>query len=220
MADFASIKQFAARAGSELEKLDCVFLNAGAVFREFETTGDGWERTMQINVLGTALLAVLLLPKMVAQQARKGAADSDVYDPPHICITSSGAHAMALFAERNEPHGKILAKMNQEDNYNVRQKAEFGAQYHTTKLLNIYTAQRLARVVPNDSQMRPVVVVSSVCPGFCVSELARGGLPFPMNVFRAVFGRTAEVGSRNLLAAVGMGEESHGRWIMDCTVTE
>lgn len=43
LASFASVKEFAARANNELERLDSVVENAGVAPMGFSPTGDGWE---------------------------------------------------------------------------------------------------------------------------------------------------------------------------------
>jgi plasmid stability protein len=63
------------------------------------------------------------------------------------------------------------------------------------------------------------VIVNLVCPGFCVTTLARNGtdeLQEKMRTLHAQFGRTAEDGSRTLLHAVVAGVESHGKLLHSC----
>ena len=68
MDNFQSVKSFAERVESELERLDVALLNAGVVSRTFKLSPEGWEETLQVNVLATALLALLLLPKLRASK--------------------------------------------------------------------------------------------------------------------------------------------------------
>lgn len=47
---------------------------------------------------------------------------------------------------------------------------------------------------------------------------------FPLNIFawigKSLLARTTEVGSRTLVAAAAAGEESHGKYMVDCRVSE
>lgn len=69
MLDYDSVRAFAARAAAELTPtggLHYAVLNAGVMMKQFATSKYGWERTLQVNVLSTTLLALLLLPVMGA----------------------------------------------------------------------------------------------------------------------------------------------------------
>lgn len=74
-----------------------------------------------------------------------------------------------------------------------------------------------------DASGKPKVILNTLTPGFCHSELMRHA-QFPLNVLarigKALVGRTTEVGSRTLLAAAGAGEESHGTYMADCKVSQ
>ncbi len=64
MASFESVKALAARATQELESLDIALLNAAVSKDDYEPTKDGWDETIQVNVLSTVLLALHLIPKL------------------------------------------------------------------------------------------------------------------------------------------------------------
>ncbi|KAM0314710.1 hypothetical protein ACHAPQ_011764 [Fusarium lateritium] len=64
MANYESVKSFAARALSDLSRIDVVLANAGlATSAEFSMAEDN-ERTITVNVVSTFLLFFLLLPKL------------------------------------------------------------------------------------------------------------------------------------------------------------
>jgi NAD(P)-dependent dehydrogenase (short-subunit alcohol dehydrogenase family) len=65
MASFESIDAFAKRVES-LKRVDVAVLNAGLINRTFKLSKEGWEDNLQVNTLGTALLAILLTPKLQA----------------------------------------------------------------------------------------------------------------------------------------------------------
>lgn len=59
-------------------------------------------------------------------------------------------------------------------------------------------------------------------PGVCGTELSRNAsaiFRLQLKIIRILVGRTAEMGSRNLLHAVQAGEEAHGKYIEDCRVS-
>ena len=56
-------------------------------------------------------------------------------------------------------------------------------------------------------------------PGLCHSELAREGGLF-LAVMKFFLARSAEVGSRTLIAAASLGPESHGKYINDGVVSD
>ena len=78
MASFDSVRAFAERVKTELTKVDILILNAGLAAISWRCTRDGWEETIQVNVLSTGLLALLLLPKL-SNTSRK----------PHLVIVTS-----------------------------------------------------------------------------------------------------------------------------------
>lgn len=59
----------------------------------------------------------------------------------------------------------------------------------------------------------PEVIVTSCCPGFCASDLARGVgwyLKWAVWLFFRIFARTTEEGSRTLVSACALGPEAQG----------
>jgi retinol dehydrogenase-12 len=66
---------------------------------------------------------------------------------------------------------------------------------------------------------KPKVILNTLTPGFCHSELMRHAV-FPLNLLgwvgKKLIGRTTEMGSRTLVAAARAGEETHGEYCVDC----
>jgi NAD(P)-dependent dehydrogenase (short-subunit alcohol dehydrogenase family) len=85
----ASVLEFANRVNKDLTRLNVANLNAGVAFPLLKLSNDGWEETLQVNVISTAYLAVLLLPKMYATAEHFAVC-------PRITITSSGVHEGAV----------------------------------------------------------------------------------------------------------------------------
>jgi len=63
LANFSSIKLFADRFESEGgDSLDLLIMNAGISTFVYSQTADGWESQLQVNYLGTAHLALRMIP--------------------------------------------------------------------------------------------------------------------------------------------------------------
>lgn len=70
---------------------------------------------------------------------------------------------------------------------------------------------------------KPFVIVNTVNPGYCVSELQRNATPvlyFFIKLGGLFLARSTEVGSRTLFAGAVAGEESHGMYMNACKVME
>lgn len=103
LSSYESIQDFATRA-SKLDRLDGLLENAGIATFNF-TLAEDHESTIMVNVVGTFLLALLVLPKL-----RETASKFNVV--PHIAIVSSELafwakfkeqHASNIFEELNSP---------------------------------------------------------------------------------------------------------------------
>ncbi|KAL9054292.1 MAG: hypothetical protein Q9162_004250 [Coniocarpon cinnabarinum] len=80
MMDYNSLKEFAERCKADLERLDIAVLNAGVWNAEYRQSQYGWEESLQVNTISTALLALLLLPKL---KDSKTAANTPVLEFEH-----------------------------------------------------------------------------------------------------------------------------------------
>ena len=63
LASFESVKQFAARAAAELDRVDALVNNASVMGLNF-ATAEGCEMQTTVNVTSTLLLIVMLLPTL------------------------------------------------------------------------------------------------------------------------------------------------------------
>ncbi|KAJ6519137.1 hypothetical protein C8R45DRAFT_1065919 [Mycena sanguinolenta] len=190
MARFASVAAFAKRANAELERLDGVVLNAGMLAWEWGLTADGWERTLQVNVLSTGLLGVLLLPLLQRTSTLPNPLP-DTAIAPHLTLTGSDSIYSTKFSERSA--AKILQAMNDES-----QCKYIIDRYPTTKLLDFFLAREIAKLPQAQG-----VVVNVVAPGLCVTDLGRDiKLPgFILFIGRLLAWTTAK-GALNLLYGV------------------
>lgn len=96
LSSYESIQDFATRA-SKLDRLDGLLENAGIATFKF-TVAEEHESTIMVNVVGTFLLALLVLPKL-----RETASKFNVV--PHITIVSS---ELAFWAKFNERHASNI----------------------------------------------------------------------------------------------------------------
>lgn len=117
-----------------------MLLNAGLLNTTHALSADGYEETIQVSVLSTALLALLLLPWM--KVAGKGRA--------HLGFVTSGRHrAVSIDAW---PKENVLQRLSKEENWS-------NSMYATAKLLEQYVANEVAKIA------EPEVIVNPMCPG-------------------------------------------------------
>ncbi|AEO62459.1 uncharacterized protein THITE_2140739 [Thermothielavioides terrestris NRRL 8126] len=234
MASFASVRAFAARVRQHVHddhgRLDIAILNAGIASSNFTATPDGWETSLQVNVLSTALLALHLLPLL-----QRRASNNQPEHRPHLTILTSDIHATARFAERsNTP---ILTALNDRAQW-ARSQTTAGAaeRYAVTKLLDLFLAQALAHHTTAQKGGTAttgeegvagagagVVVINAVAPGFCKSELltreqSSSAAPPPLallllRVVQALVARPVAEGSKTLVHAATAGVGSHGAYL-------
>lgn len=206
MSTFASVKTFANQLNEQVAQLDIALLNAGLATGKFVSSPDGWEIALQVNVLSTALMAILLLQKLRETATTTGT-------PTHLGFVNSIAHAdTAPEWVMTEPGQSLLEKINTPSYFKDRK------QYAVVKLLGIYAMQEIAKATLGPDG-NPQVIVNASCPFLCKTDLGRSFptiAKIPMMGFQAIFARTAEQGSRTLVGATTLGKESQGKlWSHD-----
>ncbi|KAK8127877.1 hypothetical protein PG984_008985 [Apiospora sp. TS-2023a] len=163
---FESMATFAARARSELHRLDIVLLSAGVKNLEFVRSKTGHESNVQIekgeiNHLGTAYLSLLLLPALHNTAKQTGR-------PAHLSIVASEVHFWTPFDERHAP--SILQRLDEESSF----KRGDMERYNTSKLLNIlWTREISSGTASQVSGGSGSVTINAANPGFCASALHR-----------------------------------------------
>lgn len=208
---YASITAFVKRVEDEIPTVDIVVLNAGVFPRSFEKSREGWEMALQVNVLSTALLGLMLLPKLKASSRRldgPGGTTSG-QELPHLCIVGSHIHA-AIKHFKQQDALQILAALNTPESCS-RQR------YGISKLFDQYIATELADAISQESvDGVPAVVVNSMSPGLCQSDLGRAYNKWYerafVTVFMRIFAMSTEKGSRALVHASIQGRECHGKY--------
>ncbi len=89
LAEFASVKRFAARA-NRLDRLDILCQNAGIATSKFSKTKDGFETTVQVNGLSTGLLALLTLQSVAKTATLPLEAGQKPFKPHSTIVGSEG----------------------------------------------------------------------------------------------------------------------------------
>nr|ADY16687.1 TqaC [Penicillium aethiopicum] len=209
MDDFGSVKRFATSLEEEVgaDGLQVAILNAGIAPGTYSVAKEtGWESSLQVNVLSTAFLAICLLPLL------KLGSEGKVHPAQLIFTGSAECVSVTEDIPVDVPH--VLEALNEPESFHPRKS------YLITKLLVVYVMQGLIDdylVAPLDQQCP--VVISVVCPGYTVTNLARD-LSWPqrtvMMLMNMYCGRSAEEGSRSLLSASLLGAAGHGKfWTND-----
>jgi len=198
LASFKSIDAFVKRVES-LKRVDVAVLNAGVFPSTFKLSEDGWENNIQVNTLGTALLAILLTPKLQASRTAES--------PAHLVVVSSSGHMEVQLKPENKD--QLLHKYNSD--------LGLGPYYQhlSTKLFMMWITRELAyRCV--DVNGKPTVIVNDACPGSCRSDIGRDYDSTLFVIAKSILSylllRPAEYGARVLVGASTLGEGSHGRW--------
>jgi NAD(P)-dependent dehydrogenase (short-subunit alcohol dehydrogenase family) len=198
MMDYESIKAFAKKVDTELDRLDAACLNAGLLAMPRQESQYGYETTLQVNDLSTALLSLLLLPKLRSSKTKS-------HTPVLEIVGSGNANLVTSFPDDKAP----FAAFNKPENYSPP------SQYNVSKQFVQYMQDGLVELVQNKKTGKPDVHVVVVCPGPCQSELARDAKKFwYFRWFMVIFAalqRTSEEGARTYMSGIAEGEKAHGK---------
>jgi NAD(P)-dependent dehydrogenase (short-subunit alcohol dehydrogenase family) len=197
MESFRSVQSFAKRCEQELERLHVVVLNAALAKVNFTRVEEGSNRetTLQVNYLSTALLAILLLPKMKPSVSSPG--------PGRLTIITSDS---ALGVQLRDPGAGGLL-----DSIDSREKYDGYQQYAKSKLLITMFAARLAEKVDPDE-----VIVNCCNPGAVkgtafLRDVDSWFIKLPFYLMFLILGRTVVDGARVYIhSSLLLGKESHG----------
>ncbi|KAK2467571.1 hypothetical protein APHAL10511_000426 [Amanita phalloides] len=213
-ADFSSVKAFADKFLKEEDRLDCLMLNAAIAVVEYNSTGDGWESSLQVNHLSTALLALLLLPRMIETARRHSVT-------PRLAIISSDMHYWTTFDQQVRDNEEPLKLLGSKEYCTPETMSR---RYPDTKLLNVLFVRALADRLGNLP-----IIVNAVNPGYAHSELRRNvkGWALYIRFFimdALLLGLPTEKASRRLIwGAIGGTEDEEslrGAFICRNAVTE
>ncbi|KIM23304.1 hypothetical protein M408DRAFT_27996 [Serendipita vermifera MAFF 305830] len=204
LTSFESVRSFAKKCDEELDRVDILLENAAIQTLKWSLTKDGWEADLQTNVLSTFLLAALLAP-LVAKTCHLPAPAQSPTLKPHLVIVASDAHFFAAFRVRNEKN--ILAALNDKAHYNQNER------YPDSKAVGLLLSQQLAK-----SPALKDVVVCSVNPGSCRSELMRAWPQWVRSIIYGITARTAAEGSKTYTWASLTNDIPVGAYTSSCTV--
>jgi len=206
LARFASVQDFCTRVKARYSALHVLQLSGGVGMASYELGPEGYEMTLQVNLLSITLLALLLLPKV-----RETATTAPTGDfTPHISFLNSVCH-LDVTEEQLPPRGETLIhRLNDPKRWDIR------ATYFQVKLASWFAMRAIAERCTAEEMG---IVVNATCSGLCKTNMPRT-LPLVGRVFMAaqyaLVGRTAEQGARTLVGATALGPESHGKfWTND-----
>jgi NAD(P)-dependent dehydrogenase (short-subunit alcohol dehydrogenase family) len=142
----SDVKRMADEFKKKYERLDVLVNNAGAIFgKDRETTKEGFEKTMALNLFSPFLLTQLLVEVLAKSPAAR------------IINVSSAAHTMS---------GKIdLSDIQLENNYS------FGNAYGQSKLYLIWVTQHLATELKEKGLSN--ITANSLHPGTIKTEFGQ-----------------------------------------------
>ncbi|RYP78228.1 hypothetical protein DL771_000705 [Monosporascus sp. 5C6A] len=199
---YESTRAFAKQCAT-LPRIDIVILNAGLAKPLYATVPEtGYEVTLQVNYLSTALLAILLLPILRAQKVTNAAR------PPVLTIVGSDM----MYQADIEAKGPVLQQFNSPQEF-----SQF-PWYGKSKLLLTLFVSKLAEFVSPDD-----VLVNMANPGMASgTAFFRESSTIAMKLMglaQFVFARGIEVAASTYVdAALAYGKESHGSFTSDWAI--
>ncbi|KAH8810722.1 hypothetical protein F5884DRAFT_726496 [Xylogone sp. PMI_703] len=209
MVSYSSIQELANRASTDLQSLDIAILNAGTLAVKYSESSFGWETMLQVNVLSTALLGLLLLPKLRASKSKDSM--------PVLEIVNSAMYEIAAIDATHHAAPNLLKSYNKSDGF------AFGPQYNLSKLFTMCATLSLASHATTSSGEPEVLVVGS-CPGACKTEFGRELYTIMpravINTYYSICFKKAEVGARSIVSALLLDKDAHGRFWKNDTLRE
>ncbi|KAL2204255.1 short-chain dehydrogenase [Sarocladium strictum] len=195
---YQSIQAFAGRCEREAGRIDIAILNAAltSMTHQLSQHGSHREINIQVNYLGTALLALLLLPSL------KPTAASDL--PGRLTLISSDG-ALGIKIEDPPEDVSLLNTLDKPDNYDP-----FRQQFLSKLLLTMFCAKIADLVNPQE------VIINCCNPGLSRgTELFRHVDTWPLragfSLLKASFSLpAAEAAKAYIYASIVLGNESHG----------
>lgn len=212
MASTVSILAFTERAGRELSRIDAIVLNAGVDLISYQKASQQddsyYAMTLMVNVVGTFLLAVLMVPVLRHQSVAT----------PRIVITGSVVQFVAKYdvlaeADHKQTGEGILRWLSEESRWNGKITEE---RYYLSKGIVQLLERQLAGAIAESSKSagKGLVVVNCVCPGWCRTDLFQQSGNAGSRIALKLIGRDGDVGARALVVGA-IGKEgdkaSHGQ---------
>ncbi|KAI0887506.1 uncharacterized protein GGS22DRAFT_157330 [Annulohypoxylon maeteangense] len=193
--------------------LDVAIVNGGICSSgKLEKSAQGWEKSIQINTIGSTLIGLLLLGWM------RGARDHRS-SPAHLVFLTSREHLypdLNQLSEWSQRKDGILGQVSREENW---PSGFWDAEpnYAISKLLLMYTIEEISRLARGPDG-DPLVVVNSVCPGMVRTDIGRH--ISSRSWFHAlcvyltlvITAKSADSGARIYVTAALQPKENHGEF--------
>ena len=229
MSSWSSIREFVRGLREEVghKGLDVALLNAGVVQFSHQMSDEGWEQTLQVNVMGSALLGIFLLSLLFSTSSSPST--SGPKRKKNLTFVSSGNYQFANLPPQALSSPSLLRYFNKKENFAGPEE-----QYSVSKLFLMYAANELAANVDGsgigssekgdrgreeEDEKENLVVINSVNPGATATNLTRNVTGIILRIVAYVYlnllARTAEQGSRSLVSACTLGRESQGQLWQD-----
>ncbi|KAL2073339.1 hypothetical protein VTL71DRAFT_10663 [Oculimacula yallundae] len=208
MGRFEGIKRFADEVKRDVESVDYVLLNAGVMARGFRVGEEGYEETLAVNCLGTALLGILLLPWLKIAGQGKG----------HLGVVTSGLHRGVELSKL--PEKAIFAFYTKEENWPTGNPN----MYAISKLLIQYCVNEISKLAV-DASGTVQVIVNPMCPGMVKSSLGRDNktnalMGVAVDTFMTIAAKSTEVGAVRLVVPALTTKEENGKYISNSQTHE
>ncbi|CAG2165002.1 unnamed protein product [Oppiella nova] len=152
LCSFASVKEFAEDIIQNERSVDILINNAAVFGPPFALTVDGFESQFQTNHLSSALLTLLLSPKLQTSSQMSS-------HRSRVLMITSTLYRKGVIDENDFKKGYASL-----DNYDKRKA------YNNSKLANILFARRLHKNIVSDNQLIDVLIAS---PGIVWTNLGR-----------------------------------------------
>ncbi|KPM41109.1 hypothetical protein AK830_g5453 [Neonectria ditissima] len=206
MESYDSIQAFAQKCQADLLRIDMVILNAGLALTQFGTvSATGHEKTIQVNHISTALLAIILIPILKSKKIGQ--------NEPRLTIVNSVTAHLVKFPNRDQR--PLLTSFDDTDITPWDAEERYGV----SKLLCQLFIVKLAEHIDSDD-----VIINMVDPGLTkgtsLARNAKGATGVAAKLFFAAAGRPVATGAATYVDAVlGHGKESHGCFLMNCNIS-
>ncbi|KAJ9293380.1 hypothetical protein DTO271G3_7876 [Paecilomyces variotii] len=203
MLSYSSCQALAKKA-RELKSLDHVLMTAGILAFKPRESPEGWESSIQVNFLSTALLALLLLPLLKSSPSNPA--------PPVLTFTTTfGVYPSSLTMSVPKT-GSYLEHLN-----NTKDGMIQAHQYGRSKALSLYFARELAsRISRAQERGMQKVTVNSADPGSAWTPLTNPNqaklIPRLIMDFSA---RDPMTCATALVNGVSATEDTHGKIVID-----
>lgn len=222
MSDPASLQSFITSLRQETKHLDHAILSAGLMTAEHKVLPTGYETSIQVNAISTALLALYILPFLNASPLTS---ETNIALRPHLSFTSS--YAAFMFDPSKTPFLQTtptpLLALSAAEKFPGLSLFGMADQYGRSKLMLEYLARQIAKltyVSDAENPSRPRIMVNSFDPGPTQSDIfSKHSATLVEGLFLYCFNLIAkptEQGANAYITAIGQGEQTRGQmWMND-----